>query len=113
MSGNVRIVLNTSGIQNIQRALRSVSPRYVADGVNYGIHQEYGTYRIAAHPFVRPGVENVRAHLPQSFGAFGMDQLDDALEKIATDVQAQAAMLAPVDTGALRNSIHVTKDRPE
>jgi HK97 gp10 family phage protein len=33
----------------------------VADGVEYGIYQEMGTSRMAAHPFMTPAVEWARA----------------------------------------------------
>lgn len=29
-------------------------------GAEYGIHQEYGTYKMAAHPFLIPAVEALR-----------------------------------------------------
>lgn len=30
----------------------------VRTGVEYAIYQELGTYKMAAHPFLRPGIEN-------------------------------------------------------
>lgn len=33
---------------------------WVHDGVEYGIYQEFGTSRMAAHPFMVPAVESVR-----------------------------------------------------
>jgi HK97 gp10 family phage protein len=35
--------------------------RQIADGVEYGIYQELGTYKMAAHPFMVPAVEKVRS----------------------------------------------------
>lgn len=32
----------------------------VFDGVDYGIHQEYGTFKMAAHPFMRPALIQVK-----------------------------------------------------
>lgn len=32
----------------------------VHDGVEYGIYQEFGTSRMAAHPFLVPAVESIR-----------------------------------------------------
>jgi len=32
----------------------------VFDGVDYGIHNEYGTIRMAAHPFMRPALIQVK-----------------------------------------------------
>ena len=108
----MRIWLDISGIENLQQALRRVKPRYVADGVHYGIHQEYGTSRQAGKPFMRPAVEEVRDKLPNEIKSTGLRQLDAIMGKIATDVHAVAAREAPVDTGALRNSLHVTDQEP-
>lgn len=35
----------------------------LADGVNYGIYNELGTYKMAAHPFVVPAVEGERGRI--------------------------------------------------
>lgn len=40
---------------------------WVHDGVEYGIYQEYGTYKIAAHPFMFPAVEKSRAKFVAKF----------------------------------------------
>ena len=29
---------------------------YIGTNVYYGIYQEYGTYKMAAHPFLKPGI---------------------------------------------------------
>ena len=78
-----------------------------------GLYQEMGTYKMAAHPFMAPAVEAVRGSFEKSFG--GIDSLtavEAVVDKAAFDVEAGAKMRAPVDTGALRSSIHVTPDRP-
>jgi HK97 gp10 family phage protein len=36
---------------------------WVADGVEYGIYQEFGTHRIAARPFMTPAVEAVNSQV--------------------------------------------------
>jgi HK97 gp10 family phage protein len=36
------------------------SKYYIQDGVEYGIYQELGTRRMAAHPFMIPAIEKVR-----------------------------------------------------
>jgi len=40
----------------------------VADGVEYGIYQELGTSRMAAHPFVIPAVESVGRQIVDRWG---------------------------------------------
>jgi len=36
---------------------------HVSDGVEYGIYQEYGTHKMAAHPFMVPAAEKVARDL--------------------------------------------------
>ena len=38
---------------------------WVEDGVEYGIYQELGTYKMRAHPFMVPAVEWVRPHFDE------------------------------------------------
>jgi HK97 gp10 family phage protein len=40
---------------------------WAADGVEYGIYQELGTSRMAAHPFMVPAAEWVRPQYVESF----------------------------------------------
>ena len=86
----------------------------VADGVHYGIYQEFGTHTKAGkewvppHPFMRPAIEAVRPGFKQAF----KNQLTDeqtrlVCKKAAFDVEGIAKQLAPVRYGFLKNSIHV------
>lgn len=43
--------------------------RTIADGVEYGIYQEYGTKRFPARPCATPAVERIRAGLRDAFKA--------------------------------------------
>ena len=90
-------------------------PKVVADGVEYGIYQEYGVengfgrgIRIPAHPFMRPAVEAVRGQFNKAMrAALTTGKAQDVVDKTAFDVERGAKQRAPVDTGALRGSIHV------
>ena len=99
--------------RELQRLIRETGDEVlyiVADGVNYGIHQEFGTVKMAAHPFMVPALEHVRAGFEQAFQNKLTDkQVDMVCKKTAFDVEGIAKQLAPVDTGALKNSIHVVK----
>ena len=88
--------------------------RYVADGVNYGLWQELGTERQGyAQPFMRPAVEAVRAGWESAFaGQLTDEQVKSVVTKVAFDIEGIAKQLAPVDTGALRSSIHVSEEMP-
>lgn len=48
---------------------RRVSPGVwiVSDGVEYGIYQEYGTHKMAAHPFMIPAVERTAKRIAEKF----------------------------------------------
>lgn len=40
---------------------------FVGDGVEYGIYQEFGTYKMAAHPFMIPALEKVSGQIGATF----------------------------------------------
>jgi len=99
--------------RELQRLIRETGDEVlyiVADGVNYGIHQEFGTVKMSAHPFMVPTLEKVRPGFAQAFqNKLTNKQVDLVCKKTAYDVEGIAKQLAPVDTGALKNSIHVVK----
>ena len=99
--------------RELQRLIRETGDEVlyiVADGVNYGIHQEFGTHKMAAHPFFVPAIENVRPGFAAAFqNKLTNTQVDLVCKKTAFDVEGIAKQMAPVDTGALKNSIHVVK----
>ena len=56
-----RAPVDTGALKNsIGTERKSRFTYWVADGVEYGIYQEFGTSRMAAHPFMVPAVESVR-----------------------------------------------------
>jgi hypothetical protein len=83
-----------------------VQTRFIADGVEYGIMQEF-TQR--GHPSLRPAFEQVAKPLPAAIGKAveAMVELDDLFDKAAFDVQTLWAADVNIDTGAYKNSIHV------
>lgn len=83
----------------------------IADGVEYGIYQEFGApaNNMGAQPFLIPAFEDATKSLPAAVGQAverGID-INNVLKKTAFDIQGNAQKRAPVDTGALQNSIHV------
>lgn len=53
--------VDTGTLRNsIQASPESPKSWIVAVGVDYGVHQEFGTGRIPAHPYMTPATENVR-----------------------------------------------------
>ena len=89
----------------------------VADGMSYGIYQEWGTHTKAGkqwvppHPFMRPAIEAVRPGFNAAFkNQLTNKQIDLVCKKAAYDIEGIAKRLAPVKYGFLRNSIHVVKN---
>lgn len=56
-TGNLKNSL-TANIERVSEAHYTVS-----DGTDYGIYQELGTNKMAAHPFMIPAVEKVRKYI--------------------------------------------------
>lgn len=109
MVEQIRITIDDSKLVAMIRATVRARPvRIVADGVEYGIYQELGTKRMGAHPFMRPAVEAVRQGFLKAWQSVdNLTQAETVVEKTARDVESGAKTRAPVDTGALRSSIHV------
>jgi len=79
----------------------------VADGVEYGIHLEFGTSKMRAYPAARPAVEAVNKGLTQAFMNHLTDvQVGQVIKKGAFDIERGWKERARVDTGAYKNSIH-------
>ncbi len=52
--------VDTGALRNsIHNARIGDKTYWVQDGVNYGIYQELGSYKMAAHPFMVPAVEKI------------------------------------------------------
>jgi hypothetical protein len=111
MPATIQINIDDSVLVALIAATKGKRPvRIVADGVNYGIYNEFGTSRMPAHPFMKPAAEAVRAGYIKAIGqAENWEKAEAVTEKAARDVERGAKARAPVDTGALRASIHVVK----
>lgn len=109
MPPKMRLEVDDAKLRALIQATKGKRPvRVVADGVEYGLYQEMGTVYVPAQPFMKPAVEEVRKGFGQAFkGAITLRQAEEVVEKAARDVERGAKMRAPVDTGALKNSIHV------
>jgi len=105
----VSIRIEDAKLREMIRATKGKKPiRVVADGVEYGLYQELGTTKMDAQPFMVPAVEKVRPGFTEAFkGDEKFMQAEQIVEKAARDVERFAKQDAPVDTGALRGSIHV------
>ena len=60
--------IDTGALRNsIQAEQMGPHTWWVQDGVEYGIYQELGTRKMAAHPFMVPAVERVRPFFEKLF----------------------------------------------
>ena len=61
--------LDTGALRNsINTTKRRNLLYWVSDGVEYGIYQEFGTFKMAAQPFMIPAVEETSDELIQMLG---------------------------------------------
>jgi len=110
----IHVSLDDAKLQHFITHTGAKHQRYVADGVKYGIWQETGTVRQGyAQPFMRPAVEAVRPGWETAFtNKLTDDDVEGVVVKTAGNVEEIAKYHAPIDTGALQSSIHVSEDMP-
>lgn len=111
MAETVKFTVDDSKLQRLiaEVAAQGQPIRIIADGVHYGIYQEFGTVRMGAQPFMGPALRKHKETLVKALKAAGDDfgKTEDVVEKVARLIEGTAKDLAPVDTGTLKNSIHV------
>lgn len=79
----------------------------VGTNVEYAPYVEFGTYKMAAQPYMRPAAREVRGNLSSHLS--GADSVDAMVKSIAQQVERRAKQKCPVDTGTLRASIRTQK----
>lgn len=118
----IRVIADYAELNMLIRECKGEPKRILHDGVEYGIYQEFGfTHYISgaqvpAQPFMTPALEAIRPAFEKGWGQLAnLTQADTFVEKCARDAQNVAKQNAPVDTGALKNSIDVSRaeDMPE
>ena len=110
MAKQISVTIDDAVLRKLIRATGgTVKGKVVADGVEYGKYQEWGTSRMAAQPFMRPAAEAVRIPFKKAMSQAwrSAQQAQGVVDKTAFDVEEIAKARAPYDTGALFNSIHV------
>lgn len=103
-----------TGVASLTAAVDGVADRWgtsvtysVGSNVEYSIHVEYGTSRMAAQPYLRPAAEQTRRELPAIVQS--ADSLEQAVQRAALRIEDISKRLVPIDTGRLRGSIEVNK----
>ena len=107
--------------QLIVEISREPAKRILHDGVEYGVYQEYGWTSpsgnpVPAQPFMSPAIEAIRPAFEKGWSQLAnLTSAEAFVEKCARDAENVAKRTAPVDTGALKNSIAVSRpeDMPE
>ena len=111
-------VVDTTKLDKLLASIGKGEPaRILHDGVEYGIHQEFGYTstgggHVSGKSFIRPALERVKPALTKGWDQVLEKQVmspDDFIEKIARDAEAIAKREAPYLTGALKNSIGISK----
>lgn len=104
------VKLDTKKLDKLIKSIgdEKVRRRVIHDGVEYGVHQEFGQ---RGHPSLVPAFERHTSDLGKLLGKAieaGVS-LDRVLGKIAFDIQADWQADVNVDTGAYKNSITVSE----
>lgn len=100
------------GVSSVMSQLEALktrgNPEYVVGtNVSYAAYVEFGTYKMASQPYLRPAVDKTQSNL----GSIIRDasNLEAAIKTAALNVESEAKRRAPVDTGNLKNSIAAEK----
>lgn len=78
----------------------------VRAGEDYALYVEFGTVHMQAQPYIRPAIQRAASNDLSRIIAES-DSADEVVERFANAVADYARQMVPVDTGALRDSIHV------
>jgi hypothetical protein len=111
----VTVKVDDRELVRLMRKSKGKAPkRIVADGVHYGIYQEFGHHGVAARPCAKPAAEEVRPSFHKAMAeALTIEQAEQVTEKAARDVERlwkqNIVTKDVIDTGAYLNSIHVVR----
>lgn len=106
----VRVTADFAILDRLIRKCKGTPARILHDGTDYGVHQEFGTHKMAAHPFMTPAIEHVRPVYNEGLKQLkNLEQADAFVEKLGRDAETVAEARVAVDTGNLKNSIAVHK----
>ena len=108
----LEVITDTKVLDKMLKDLKGDPTWILHDGVEYGIHQEFGFVHtsgnhVAAQPFMRPAVEDVRPAFNKGVKALieGVGDAEDFVGIMAFKMEGIAKRDAPFDTGDLEASI--------
>ncbi|WP_248908150.1 hypothetical protein [Halocatena marina] len=94
-------LLNT--VNDIKERWFTTTTYIVATNIEYGIYVEFGTYKMAAQPYLRPAADHARRNIDR--WAANADSIDELVRDVALEIERYAKEVVPVDEGTLRGSI--------
>ena len=83
----------------------------IGPNTDYDVYVEFGTYKMAARPYVRPGAERGMAAIKDL--ASGTDDINELLRLLALKIEAEIKHVIKekniIDTGNLLRSVEANK----
>ena len=103
--------MSVTGVRGAVRAIETIKSGWTSNaawvvgvGAEYGAYVEFGTSKMDAQPYLFPAARFVMRTRFDEIQAQA-NTLDDLVELLAIEIEAEAKRRAPVDTGNLRGSI--------
>lgn len=96
-------LINT--FQSITDNWSTPNERQVVAGAPYSAYVEFGTWSMAAQPFMRPAIDGAVGRAGNH--ARSANNVNQLLELLAIDIRDHAKTYAAVDTGRMRDEIHI------
>lgn len=95
----------TSGLESMVEGYGDMQSHTVASGVEYAVYVEFGTKHMPANGALRNAIEETMSNLDTVIA--GADDPDQITKNVAESIKAGWRREVWVDTGRLRDSIHV------
>lgn len=107
MESNGSIIRTANRMEGMADEWQDGQQWRVVGGAEYAIYVELGTYKMPADRSLRNAIEKVMGNAQKIFD--NSASIDDFLKRLAEQVAADYRGNVPVDTGNLRDSIHIEK----
>lgn len=99
---------------DLQTRLDGSTVYVTGTSVEYAVHQEFGTSKMEAQPFLRPAIEQVMRNPVGSAQHYVSGEIGSEAQLVrgvALAIEDLAKRFAPVDTGNLKGSIEARRVR--
>lgn len=95
--------------KDVQMRLDDNAVYVVGTNVEYAVFQEFGTRNMSAQPYLFPAARQVAREADRVAG--DASSVEEAVKRLAFQIEREAKDRAPVDTGNLRSSIRAERVR--